>query len=160
MKPVSSLGRRNGFSLPEAIGGLVLFTIMMAALTYGTASLFKFQAQPQVVFNSQVYSQAPSFRDFQQAVPLHAAFAQAVDLSDSVIVLGGQRSHPTLDPNGPSSILSENFAATNLTAAAGSDPFQAYSSWDQRQINATQFGPFLTASPDPADFTILTVQGR
>jgi hypothetical protein len=159
MKPVSTFGRRDGFSLPEAIGGLMLFTIMMAALTYGTATLFKFQAQPQVVFNSQVYSQAPSFRDFQQAINLHAAFANAVDVADNVVVLGGQRSHPTLDPVGPSSILSENFTDTSLTAAAGSDPFQAYSSWDQRQVNAAQFGPYLTASPDQADFTILTLQG-
>jgi hypothetical protein len=76
-----------------------------------------------------------------------------------VLVFGGQRSHPTLDPNGPSSALAETFADTTLAASEDCDPFQGYSSWDQRQVNAIQFGPYLTSGPDPADFTILTVQG-
>jgi hypothetical protein len=159
MKPASS-PRRQGFSTVEGIVGLILFTIMMAALTYGGASLFKFQANPQVTFNSETYSQAPSFQDFRQAVDLNAAFSQAVDQADNVIVLGGQRSHPTLDPTGPSSVLSSSFTDTSLSAAAGSDPFQAFSSWDQRQINSSQFSPYLSSSADPADFTILTVQGQ
>jgi hypothetical protein len=158
MKPVSP-SHRQGFSTVEGIVGLVLFTIMMAALTYGGASLFRFQADPEVTFNGRTYTQAPSFNDFRQAIDLHAAFAQAVDQSDNVIVLGGQRSHPVLDPNGPSSALSETFADTSLAAAVGSDPFQSASSWDQRQLNSSQFGPYLTSGADPADFTILTVQG-
>jgi hypothetical protein len=158
MNPVSP-SQRHGFSTIEGIVGLILFTIMMAALTYGGASLFKFQAQPQVTFKGQVYAQAPSFGEFHQAVDMHAAFAQAVDRADNIIVLGGQRSHPVLDPNGPSSALAENFADTSLAAAVGSDPFQACSSWDQRQVNSSQFGPYLTSGNDPSDFTILTVQG-
>jgi hypothetical protein len=165
MKPVSSFRSKAwsgsaGFSLVEAIGGLVLFTIMMGALTYGTATLFKFQAQPQVSYNNQSYALAPSFAGFQQAVGLHILLTQAVDQADSVLVLGGTRSQPTLDPNGPSPALAETFADTSLIAAPGSDPFQGYSSWDQRQLNASQFDPYLTSAPDPADFTILTLQGQ
>jgi len=165
MKSVSSLCRRvrlgnAGFSLVEAIGGLVLFTITMGALTYGMSTLFKFQAQPQVSFNNQVYSLAPSFAGFQQAVILHTRLTQAVDQADSVLVLGGTRSQPSLDANGPSSALAETFADTSLIAAPGSDPFRGYSSWDQRQLNASQFDPYLTSAPDPADFTILTLQGQ
>jgi len=159
MKPISSPGRRGGFSLIEGIGGLILFTITMAALTYGSASLFKFQSHPQVVYNGNTYSLAPSFGDFRQAVDLHTQFTQSVDQADSVLVFGGQRSHPTLDPNGPSSALSETFADTTLNASAESDPFQGYSSWDQRELNGIQLSSYLTSGADPADFTILTVQG-
>jgi len=49
MKPVS-LRRVDAFSLPEAIAGFVIFTIMMGALTYAAAALFKFQSQPSVTF--------------------------------------------------------------------------------------------------------------
>jgi hypothetical protein len=160
MKSVSKFGRRDGFSLIEGIGGMILFVIMMAALTYGSASLFKFQAHPQTIFNGQTYSQAPSFGDFRQAVDLHRQFAESVDQADSLLVLGGQRSHPNLDPNGPSSALAETFADTLLVASENSDPFQGYSSWDQKQLNAFQLDPYLTSNPDPADFTILTVQGQ
>jgi len=160
MKPVSSYGC-EGFSLAEGIGGLLLFSLMMGALTYGMGSLFKFQSHPDVSYRDQIYTEAPSFGDFRQAVSLHAAFAGAVDQSDNIILLGGARSHPVSDPNGPASVLQESFAASSLTAAPGSDPFRAYSSWDQvKQINPTQFGSYLTtAQSDPADFTILTVQG-
>lgn len=163
MKPVSS--RRGGFSLVEAIGGMVIFTLLMGALTYGMSSLFSQQAQPQVTYNDQVYAQAPSFDGFQKAIGLHSAFAAAVDQADNIVVLGGSRSHPVFDPTTPTSVLKESFAAdlsnATLAAAAAGDPFQAYSSWDQLQVNTTQFGPYLTdpASTDPADFTILTVQG-
>jgi len=166
MKPVSSSAARRpcrgekGFSLVEAIGGLIIFTLMMAALTYGTSSLFKFQAQPQVSYNAQTYSQAPSFGAFQQAVSLHTRFTQSVDQADSVLLFGGARSHPTLDPNGPSPAVATTFAATSLAAAAGSDPLQGYSSWDQRQLNASQLDPYLNGTADPADFTILTIQGQ
>jgi len=159
MKPVSSFGR-EGFSLVEAIAGMVLFVMMMGALTYGTATLFKFQSQPEVTYQGQVYSLAPSFGQFHNAVTFHENFVQAMDQADSILVLGGQRSHPNLDPVGPSSALAENFTATTLVAAPGSDPFQGFSSWDQREINATQFDPYLTSTPDPADFTVLTVQGQ
>jgi len=104
MKPVSSFGR-EGFSLVEAIAGMVLFTLMMAALTYGTATLFKFQSQPSVSYNGQVYALAPSFGEFNNAITFHQDFVQAMDQADSILVLGGQRSHPTLDPVGPSSAL-------------------------------------------------------
>jgi hypothetical protein len=159
MKPVSPFGN-EGFSLVEAIGGLVLFTMMMAALTYGMASLFRFQSHPEVTYQSHVYSLAPSFGEFQKALTFHQRLVQALDQADDVLVLGGARSHPTLDPQGPSSALDESFADPTLTAAAGSDPWQGYSSWDQREVNAAQFDPYLTATPDPADFTILTVQGQ
>lgn len=160
MNRASHIGRRDGFSLIEGIGALILFALMMAALTYGSAQLFSSQAHPQVTYNGNVYSQAPSFGDFRQAVDLHTQFADAVDEADSVLVFGGQRSHPTLDPNGPSSALAENFADTELAAAVGSDPFAGFSSWDQLQLNAAQLDPYLTTNPDPADFTILTVQGQ
>lgn len=159
MKPSQSFRRRDAFSLVEGLGAMLLFTLMMAALTYASADLFKFQAHPQAVYNGNTYSLAPSFGDFRQAVDLHTRFAQSVDQADSVVVLGGQRSHPVLDPNGPSPALDESFADTVLSATEGSDPFQGYSSWDQKELNAAQFGPYLTASPDPADFTILTLQG-
>jgi len=159
MKPVFSSGRA-GFSLVEAIGGLVLFTLMMSALTYATASLFNFQGSPDISFNAQTYSLAPSFASFRRAVDLHSLFTQAVDQADSVLVFGGRRSNPSLDPNGPSSALAENFTDTTLTAAVGSDPFQGVSSWDQKEINSSQFASYLTSAPDPADFTILTVQGQ
>ena len=159
MKPVSSFGR-EGFSLVEAVAGLVLFVLMMGALTYGAASLFKFQSQPEVTYQGKIYYLAPSFGEFRRAVTFHQLFVLAMDQADSILVLGGQRSHPTLDPVGPSSALGENFSDTTLTAAAGSDAFQGYASWDQREINATQFDPYLTSSPDPADFTVLTVQGQ
>ncbi|HVW21062.1 MAG TPA: hypothetical protein VHC86_07580 [Opitutaceae bacterium] len=159
MTPNSSIRRRGGFSLIEGLGGLLLFALMMGALTYAAAGLFKFQAHPQVSFQGQTYSLAPSFGDFRQAVDLHTRFTQSVDQADSVLVLGGQRSHPTLDPNGPSTTLSESFGDTLLAAAEDSDPFQGYSSWDQRELNTVQFAPYLSASSDPADFTILTVQG-
>lgn len=155
----SPLRRRDGFSLIEGLGALVLFTLMMAALTYGSASLFSFQAHPQTVYGGVTYSLAPSFGDFNQAVDLHTRLTQSVDLADSVLVFGGQRSHPTLDPNGPASALAETFADTVLTASEGADPLQGYSSWDQRELNAAQLTPYFTAHPDPADFTILTVQG-
>ena len=160
MKPVSQFGRAAGFSLVEAIGGLVLFTLMMGALTYAAASLFNFQGSPDTAFNGQTYSLAPSFSSFRQAVDLHSRLTAAVDQADNVLVFGGERSHPSLDPNGPSSALAENFADTTLSAAVGSDPFQGASSWSQKELNATQFTPYFTSSPDPADFTILTVQGE
>ncbi|MGH7997028.1 MAG: hypothetical protein ACREFX_11815 [Opitutaceae bacterium] len=160
MKKASPLGRCEGFSLIEGIGTMLLFVLMMAALTYGSATLFRFQGHPDVTYNGNVYTQAPSFSDFRQAVDLHTQFTESVDQADSILVFGGQRTHPTLDPNGPSSALSESFQDTELTAAVGSDPFQGYSSWDQRQLNALQFAPYLTSNPDPADFTILTVQGQ
>ncbi len=165
MKPVSpgrlarSRGGQSGFSVVEGIGGLVVFALLMGALTYGMGSLFSEQAQPQVAFGQQAYARAPSFDNFRDAVDLHAAFSNAVDQADSVIVLGGARSHPTLDPNGPSSALSASFEDCVLTAAAAGGGLRAYSSWDQRQLNFSQFSAYFTASPDPADFTILTVQG-
>jgi hypothetical protein len=159
MQPIPSLRRCEGFSLIEGIGALVLFTLMMAGLTYGSASLFRFQGHPQVLYQGSTYSLAPSFGDFRQAVDLHAQFTASADQADSIVVLGGQRSHPTLDPNGPASALAESFGDAQLVAAGG-DPFQGYSSWDQRQVNAAQFDPYLTSSPDPADFTVLTVQGQ
>lgn len=163
MKPVSPGGRVQGatagFSLPEAIAYLILFALMMSALTYATAALFKTQAEPEVSYNGNNYPQAPSFDAFSRAVRLHAAFSQSVDQADNIIILGGTRSHPTLDPIGPSSVLSESFANTTLSDAVGSDPFMAFSSWDQRTVNAVQFSSYLTTSSDPADFTILTVQG-
>src|SRR5262249_9685249 len=39
------------------------------------------------------------------------------------------------------------------------DPFSTASSWDQRAVNYAQFNPLLHDSPDPASFTVLTVQG-
>jgi hypothetical protein len=131
----------------------------MGALTYGMSGLYSQQTHPTVVYNGNVYTQAPSFDDFGQAISLHSAFSNAVDAADNVIVLGGTRSHPVFDPTGPSSALAENFIDTGLAAAAGGDGFKAFSSWDQRQINSGQFAPYLTTNPDPADFTILTVQG-
>jgi hypothetical protein len=159
MKPVSSRVSAAGFSIVEAIGTLVVSAFVMAALTYGMGSLFSQQARPTATYNGEVYARAPSFDDFHQAVDLHAAFSGAVDAADNIIVLGGTRSHPAFDPTGPSSALSESFADTSLAAAADTDGFKAYSSWDQKQINSSQFSSYLTANPDPADFTILTVQG-
>ncbi len=159
MKRVSAFGNA-GFSLVEAIGGLVLFVVVMGALTYATATLFNFQATPEVAFQGQTYSLAPSFGEFRKAVAFHKRFALAVDQADGVIVLGGIRSHPTLDPNGPSSALAAGFTGTALPAASGSDPFREFSSWDQREINASLFDPYLTPLPDPADFTVLTVLGQ
>jgi hypothetical protein len=159
MKPVSSCGR-EGFTLVEAVLGLVLFTAMMGALTYGTASLFKFQAQPEMTYQGKTYALAPSFGEFRKAVTFHQLFIQAMDQADSILVVGGTRSHPSLDPVGPSGALSASFQDPTLPAAAGSDPFQGFSSWDQRGLNAAQLDPYLTTSPDPADFTVLTVQGQ
>jgi len=158
MKPVSSSGR-GGFSIVEAIGYLIIFAIMMAALTFGMSSLFTQQASSQVTYNQEPYAQAPSFDDFRQAIDLHSAFATATDQADSIVVLGGTRSHPSYDPTGPSSALAATFADSALPAASGSDGFKAFSSWDQRQVNSSQFNVYLTANPDPADFTVLTVQG-
>lgn len=151
--------RDGGFSLAEGIGSLILFAAIMAALTWATSALFKTQSHPSVSYGGAVYTLAPSFSDFNQAVSLHAAFAQAVDQADSVIVLGGARSHPVDDPDGPASVLALTFTDTSLAAGTGSDPFQAYSSWDQRSINSAQFAPYLSTTTDAADFTILTVQG-
>lgn len=139
---------------------MLLFVLMMAALTYGSATLFRFQSHPQVTYEGNVYSLAPSFGDFRQAVDLHTQFAAAVDQADSILVFGGERTHPALEPNGPASALAENFSDTELTAAIGSDPFQGFSSWDQLQLNALQLDGYLTSNPDPADFTILTLQGQ
>jgi hypothetical protein len=158
MKPVSSSGR-GGFSIVEAIGYLIIFAIMMAALTFGMSSLFTQQTRGQVTYNQQAYSQAPSFDDFRQAIDLHAAFSSATDQADSIVVLGGTRSHPAFDPTGPSSALAATFADSALTAATGGHGAKAFSSWDQRQVNSSQFSAYLTANPDPADFTVLTVQG-
>lgn len=158
MKPPSH-SSTAGLALVEAIIALIMFAAIMAGLTYGTASLFKQQARPAVEYQGNTYTLAPSFTDFNAAISLHAAFAQAVDASDSLIVLGGTRTHPVSDPNGPSSTLALSFADSSLAAAANSDPMQAFSSWDQRTVNADQFGPQLAANSDPADFTILTVQG-
>lgn len=151
--------RDGGFSIAEGIGSLILFAAIMAALTWAVSALFKSQAHPAVAYQGEVYTLAPSFTDFNQAVSLHAAFAQAVDQADSVIVLGGSRSHPADDPDGPSPVLADTFADPTLSAGAGSDPFQAYSSWDQRAVNSAQFASYLTTTTDPSDFTILTVQG-
>lgn len=165
MKPVSSSGRREsfgqaqGFSLVEGIGYLVVLAIMMGALTFGMSSLFSQQTRQQVTYNQQPYSQAPSFDDFRQAIDLHAAFSTASDAADSIIVLGGSRSHPAYDPTGPSSALAVNFSDSTLASAANGNGFKAFSSWDQRQINSGQFSSYLTSNPDPADFTVLTVQG-
>jgi hypothetical protein len=158
MKPVSSSGR-GGFSIVEAIGYLIIFAIMMAALTFGMSSLFTQQATGQVTYNQQPYSQAPSFDDFRRAIDLHAAFATATDQADSIVVLGGTRSHPAFDPTGPSSALNSTFSDSTLAAAANGDGSKAFSSWDQRQVNSSQFSVYLTSNPDPADFTVLTVQG-
>src|SRR5471032_1413157 len=158
MKPVSSSGC-GWFSIVEAIGYLIIFAIMMAALTFGMSSLFTQQTRGQVTYNQQPYSQAPSFDDFRQAIDLHTAFSSATDQADSIVVLGGTRSHPAFDPTGPSSALAATFADSALTAATGGDGAKAFSSWDQRQVNSSQFSAYLTANPDPADFTVLTVQG-
>ena len=158
MKPVSHSGSA-GFSIAEAIGYLVITSILMGALTYGMSTLFTQQTHPQVVYNGETYTKAPSFDDFGQATTLHAAFSDAMDLADNVIVLGGSRSHPSLDPTGPSSTLNTKFADSTLAAAVNSDGLQAYSSWDQRQLNSSQFSGYLDTNPDPADFTVLTVQG-
>ena len=169
MKPVSSeldagcrgggVSRIAGFSIVEGIGALVVSAIIMGALTYGMSSLFSQQGHPTVSYNGQTYTQAPSFDDFGRAVDLHAAFSNAVDAADNIIVLGGTRSHPAFDPTGPSSVLAESFIDASLTAVAGGDGFQAFSSWDQRQLNNSQFASYLTSNPDPADFTILTIRG-
>lgn len=159
MQPHARSFSSAGFSLAEAVGGLILFAAIMAGLTYGTASLFKMQSRPQVTYLGDTYTLAPSMSDFSNAVSLHAAFADAVDASDNVIVFGGVRTHPVEDPNGPSPALNLSFSDTVLTAAAASDPFQAYSSWDQKTLNAGQFASDWESNPDPADFTILTVQG-
>lgn len=165
MKPVSSgqgAGRRarlSGFSLVEGLGYLLVFTVVMGALTFGMAGLFSQQATRQVSYNGQTYTQAPSFDDFHAAIDLHAAFSGEVDTADNVVVLGGTRSHPAYDPTGPSSALDESFTEATLSAVVGGDGFQAFSSWDQRQLNEAQFASFLTSNPDPADFTVLTVQG-
>ena len=149
----------SGFSIVEAIGALVVSALVMGALTYGMGGLFSQQSHPTVTYNDEVYARAPSFDDFHQAIDLHAAFSNAVDAADNVVVLGGTRSHPAFDPTGPSSALAESFLDASLVAVAGGDGFRAFSSWDQRQINSSQFASYLTTSPDPADFTILTVQG-
>ena len=149
----------SGLSVVEAIGALVVSALVMGALTYAMGGLFSQQAHPTVAYNNEVYAQAPSFDDFHQAIDLHAAFSNAVDAADNVIVLGGTRSHPAFDPTGPSSALAENFIDTNLPAVAGGDGFKSFSSWDQRQVNSSQFASYLTPNPDPADFTILTIQG-
>ncbi|HEY3756916.1 MAG TPA: hypothetical protein VGL42_12260 [Opitutaceae bacterium] len=148
-----------GFSLAEMIAGFVLFAAIMAALTYGTASLFQMQARPDVTYQGSSYTLAPSLTDFNSAVSLHAAFAAAVDASDNLIVLGGVRTHPVQDANGPSATLKLSFSDTSLPAAAACDPFSAFSSWDQKSVNASQFSSDWSSNPDPADFTILTVQG-
>jgi hypothetical protein len=148
-----------GFSIVEALGCIVVSALIMGALTYGMGGLYSQQTHPAVAYNGNTYNQAPSFDDFGQAISLHSAFSNAVDAADSIVVLGGARSHPVFDPTGPSSVLSESFIDTSLAAAAGGDGFKAYSSWDQRQINSSQFSSYLTTNPDPADFTILTIQG-
>ena len=150
-----------GFSLVEGVGYLIVFTILMGALTFAMGGLFGGQAQPAVAYASQTYARAPSFDGFHRAVALQQAFSGAVDAADSVIVLGGTRSHPAFDPTGPSAPLDTGFADPTLDAMTGGDGFQAYSSWDQRVDNNSQFTPYLAgnAAPDPADFTILTVQG-
>jgi hypothetical protein len=148
-----------GFSIVEAIGTLVLSALVMGALTFGMGGLFRQQTHPTVTYNNEAFTQAPSFDDFNQAIDLHAAFSNAVDAADNLVVLGGTRSHPAFDPTGPSSALAESFIDTTLAAAANGDGFKAYSSWDQRQINGSQFASYLTLNPDPADFTILTIQG-
>jgi hypothetical protein len=173
MKPVSftkktgrpSGARRShpeaGFSLVEAIVYMVVFTIMMGGLAYAMGTLFSEQGQPQVTYNQEAYTKAPSFDDLHQAIDLHTAFSNAVDLSDNIIVLGGTRSHPAFDATGPSSVLGSGFSDSVLSAEIGADPMQSYSSWDPRQANNSQFSasPYQTSNLDPADFTILTVQG-
>ena len=159
MKPVSFRVSAAGFSIVEAIGTLVVSALVMGALTYGMGGLFSQQANPAVTYNGAAYTRAPSFDDFHQAIDLHTALSVAVDAADNIIVLGGTRSHPAFDPTGPSSALAENFADTALAAAAGEAGSKLFSSWDQRQINSSQFSSYLTSNPDPADFTILTVQG-
>ncbi len=144
----------------EGLGYLVVGGLLMGALTYAMGALFGGQAQPTVTSSGAVYSLAPSFPQFQGAINLHAALTQAIDTADHVLLVGGVRSHPTADPNGPSPTLDVSFADTALSAAAGSDPFRAYSSWDQLQLNAAQLGPYLTSNPDPADFSLLTLSGQ
>lgn len=148
-----------GFSIVEGIGAMVVFALMMSALAYAMTSLFSEEAPPAVTYNGETFEEAPSFDQFHEAIDLHTAFSDAVDAADNVVVLGGTRSNPEYDPTGPSSALDESFADATLAAVAGGDGFQAYSSWDQRELNNPQFAPYLTANPDPADFTILTVQG-
>jgi len=172
MKPVSSepdAGCRSGsirspasgFSIVEGIGYLVVFALLMGALAYGMGSLISQQAHPIVTYNGQVYERAPSFNGFQQAIDLHVAFSNAVDAADNVVVLGGSRSHPQFDNTESSSVLSESFGDTALAAMTDidADPFGAFSSYDQKGRNYTQFTPYLSTTQDPADFTILTVQG-
>jgi len=159
MKPVSPSGRA-GFSIVEGLGYLIVTALLMGALTYGMGSLFSGQAQPTLTYRNQTYALAPTFSQFGGAVDLHAALTQAIDQADNVLLVGGVRSHPTADPNGPSSALDVSFSDTTLAAAAGSDPLSAYSSWDQLQLNVRQLGPYLTTNPDPADFTLLTIQGQ
>ena len=157
MKPSSPIA---GFSAIEGLGYFIVSGLLMAALTYAMGELFGSQAQPTITYQGQVYSLAPSFPQFQGAIDLHSALTQSIDTADHVLLVGGVRSHPTADPNGPSPALNVSFADTALSAAAGTDPFQAYSSWDQLQLNAAQLGPYLTSNPDPADFTLLTLTGQ
>jgi len=159
MKPVSTTRNQAGFTIPEALAYVFVFTIMMGALTALLSSLFTSQAHPQVSYNGRIYEMAPSFTNLRQAIDLHAALATAIDQADSVVILGGSRSHPSLDPTGPSSALVTSFTPTALTAMVGADGFTAFSSWDQRQLNATQFSGNLTTGQGSADFTFLTVQG-
>ena len=159
MKPVSRNRLTAGFTIPEAITYVFVFTLVMGALTALMSSLFSSQAHPQVTYNSQVYELAPSYTNLRQAIDLHAALANALDQADSVVILGGARSHPSLDPTGPSSALLATYSPTTLTAMVGGDGFTAFSSWDQRQLNSTQFSGNLTTGQGSADCTVLTVQG-
>ena len=159
MKPVSRARQNAGFTIPEAIGYVLVFTLIMGALTALLSSLFSSQAHPQVVYSSQTYELAPSYTNLRQAIDLHAALANAIDQADSVVLLGGSRSHPSLDPTGPSSALLASYVPTTLAAMSGGDGFTAFSSWDQRQLNSTQFAGNLTTGQDAADCTVLTVQG-
>ena len=149
-----------GFSIVEGLGYLVVAGLLMGGLTYAMGALFGGQAQPTVTYGGSVYSLAPSFSDFQNAINLHASLTQSIDTADHVLLVGGVRSHPLSDPNGPSPALDVSFADTSLAAAPGSDPFRAYSSWDQLQLNGAQLGPYLTSNPDPADFSLLTLSGQ
>jgi hypothetical protein len=159
MKPVHQAGRA-GFSVIEGLGYLLVTGLMMGALTYAMGSLFRNQAHPAVRYQNQVYASAPSFPQFRTAVDLHAALTRSIDQADNVLLIGGVRSHPIADPDGPSPALDLTFHDTALAQAAVADPMHAYSSWDLLQDNARQFAPYLTARNDAADFTLLTLQGQ
>lgn len=150
---------RRGFTLVEAVISCFVAALMMGAITFAYGTLFSSQAQPSVGYNGSTFNQAPSFRDFRQALQLHFALSQAVDAADAVLVFGGSGSHPSLDPVGPSTVLATDFVPTSLTAMNGGDIASQFSSWAQRTVDGAQFSGKLVAAGSSADFTVLTVQG-